>query len=259
MSALYPCVPSMPLVSIVMPAYNSEAYIGASISSVIAQTLSSWELLIIDDCSTDDTRSVAEHFAEKDERIILIELEKNVGTANARNRGLSRAKGRYVAFLDSDDLWEPVKLEVQCKLAEETGAEIVYSSYDFIDEEGRSLERVFRAPSSITFDYMLGENAIGCSSCLVLSSILGENPFSTKFWHEDYLLWMLLLRDGCTAMGCSDVLMHYRQMRGSRSSNKIGSACRRWEIYRKGIGLSWTKSILAFAKYAISGLRKYYL
>lgn len=250
---------SAPLVSVVMPAFNMEKYIGDSISSVIAQTLPDWELLIIDDCSTDNTRFVARQFAKKDQRIILLELDKNAGTANARNKGLALAKGRYVAFLDSDDLWEPNKLELQCALAEESGVGIVCSSYDFIDEKGRSLGRVFHAPERITFDYMLGENAIGCSSCLVLSSLLGEDPFSSEFWHEDYLLWMSLLRNGSVAMGYPGVLMHYRQMRGSRSSNKIDGACRRWQVYRRGLGLSRGKSFSSFVRYFVSGFRKYYL
>lgn len=259
MSASLMHTPSAPLVSVVMPAYNSEKYIGASISSVISQTLTSWELLVVDDCSTDGTKSIVGRFAEKDERISLIAMDKNSGTAKARNRGLMHARGRYVAFLDSDDLWESVKLEIQCKLAEDTGAEILYSSYDFIDADGHSLGRVFHAPLKITFDDMLGQNAIGCSSCLVLSRILGSNPFSSEFWHEDYLLWMTLLRDGHIAMGSPDVLMHYRQTKGSRSSNKFEGAHRRWEIYRKGLGLSRAKSCSAFARYFISGFRKYYL
>lgn len=253
------CTPSAPLVSVVMPAFNMEKYIGDSISSVIAQTLPNWELLVIDDCSTDNTRFIVRQFVEKDQRIILLELNENAGTANARNKGLTLARGRYVAFLDSDDLWEPDKLELQCALAEESGAEIVCSSYDFIDEKGCSLGRVFHVPKRITFDYMLGENAIGCSSCLVLSSLLGENPFSSEFWHEDYLLWMSLLRNGSIAMGHSDVLMHYRQIKGSRSSDKIDGARRRWQIYRRGLGLSRSKSFLSFARYFVSGFRKYYL
>ncbi len=247
------------LVSVVMPAFNSEKYIIDSIVSVMVQTCPDWELIVCDDCSSDDTPHIVKEFTKVDPRIRLLESGANVGAAAARNRGVGVAQGECIALLDSDDVWEPKKLELQLNLMRSSSAPIIYCSYDLIGCDGGDLGRKYFVSPEATFDSMLFENTIGCSTCLIEASLLKTHPFSCDYYHEDYLLWMTLLREGSVARGCPEVLMHYRQVHGSKSSNKAKSAFRRWSIYRNGLGLSWIKSALAFARYSISGLRKYYL
>lgn len=125
----------MPMVSVIMPAYNAAAYIAEAIRSVQSQTMMDWELLVIDDCSSDDTRQIVQTLARKDSRIHLLPNEKNMGTARTRNRGMDLCHGVYIALLDSDDVWYPQKLQQQIDLAEETGADIVYCSYAMVDQQ----------------------------------------------------------------------------------------------------------------------------
>lgn len=247
-----------PLVSVIMPAYNSERYIGEAIVSVLAQTFPEWELVVVDDCSNDGTACIAKRFSESDARVKVVLMSENGGVAAARNRGIAEACGAYVALLDSDDLWEPDKLELQVALAERSGAPIVYCSYDLISQDGQDVGKPFVVPPVTDFEAMLEKSVIGCSTCLISTEIMKTHPFSNEFHHEDYVLWMTLLREGYAACGCSEVLMHYRQIPGSRSSDKIKSAKGRWEAYRKGLGMPIGKSLASFVRYAVSGVRKYH-
>lgn len=245
------------MVSVIMPAYQAEKYIEEAIRSVIAQTVTDWELLVLIDGSTDATAQIAETLAAEDSRIRVVCNETNLGAAGSRNRGLDLCSGDYAAFLDSDDLWHPQKLEKQIALLRQTGADFSYTSYAIIDENGVQVRSDYRVPARLQFEKMLGENVIGCSTVLLSPKVARTYRFSTEFYHEDYVLWLQLLRDGCRAAGCEETLASWRLNAGSRSFHKGNAAKNRWHIYRNYLKLPLHQSVRAFASYALAGLRKY--
>lgn len=246
------------LISVVMPNYNGHRFVEQAIDSVLSQTYENFELLVVDDCSNDDSVSLIKHKAQSDSRIRVIALEHNAGVANARNVGIREAKGEYIALLDNDDLWTEDKLERQLALAQK-GADIVYCSYDFIDEQNNSIKKPFVVPQQTNFDKMLASSVISCSTSFIKSKLMRAHPFNPDFYHEDYVLWMELLRVCPTAYGDQKVLMHYRQVTGSRSNKKGNAAKERWNTYRKALKLNAVTSAWAFVRYAVNGVMKYYL
>lgn len=245
-------------ISVIMPAYNCERFVKEAVESVLVQTYTNIELIIIDDCSTDRTYKILQDLAEVDGRIKLYKNEQNVGVARTRNFGIEHAKGRTIALLDSDDVWEPDKLELQYQLYQQ-GNRIVYCSYDFIDDQGQKIKKPFIVPKSTNFEKMLTNNVISCSTILAESNLLKGNRFSEQYYHEDYALWMRLIKIEKTAAGNTAVLAHYRLHDNSRSSKKTNAALQRWIVYREDLKLSIFKSICAFTGYAVKGLIKYYL
>jgi len=246
------------LISVVMPNYNGHRFVEQAIDSVLSQTYENFELLVVDDCSNDDSVSLIKHKAQSDSRIRVIALEHNAGVANARNVGIREAKGEYIALLDNDDLWTEDKLERQLALAQK-GADIVYCSYDFIDEQNNSIKKPFVVPQQTNFDKMLASSVISCSTSFIKSKLMRAHPFNPDFYHEDYVLWMELLRVCPTAYGDQKVLMHYRQVTGSRSNKKGNAAKERWNTYRNALKLNAVTSAWAFVRYAVNGVMKYYL
>ena len=246
------------LISVVMPNYNGHRFVERSIDSVLSQTYQNFELIVVDDCSKDDSLSLIQHKAQSDSRIRVIALEHNAGVANARNVGIKEAKGEYIALLDNDDLWTEDKLERQLALAQK-GADIVYCSYDFVDEQSNPIKKPFIVPSQTNFSKMLASSVISCSSCFIKTELMQAHPFDPSFYHEDYVLWMELLRVCPVAYGDRQVLMHYRQVTGSRSNKKGNAARERWNTYRKALKLNVLTSAWAFVRYAVNGVMKYYL
>ncbi len=247
-----------PKVSVVMPAYNAGKFIEEAIRSVIAQTVTDWELLVIDDGSTDDTCAVAQTLAQADGRIRFLRNKVNMGVAKTRNRGLELCRGRYVALLDSDDVWYPQKLERQLQRMADTGAELSYCSYAIVDAKGEKAKPDYLVPESIDFRGLLRENVIGCSTVMMTGEVARNSRFETTLHHEDYALWTKLLRDGCRAAGCSEVLTDWRWIENSRSYDKRKSAASRWKIFRDYLKLPLTTCVWAFAGYALAGVKKYF-
>ncbi|MBQ6197304.1 MAG: glycosyltransferase family 2 protein [Lachnospiraceae bacterium] len=245
-------------VSVVMPAFNSEEYIEAAVKSVLTQSLTSIELIVVDDCSTDQTYFILEKLAKLDNRIRLYKNKQNLGVAKTRNFGISLAKGKAIALLDSDDIWETEKLSLQFQLFKQ-GNKIVYCSYDFINDEGQTTKKPFIVPESTNYTKMLTSNVISCSTILSDAKLLKDNPFSDQYYHEDYVLWMQLIKIVKHAVGLSTILAHYRLHENSRSSKKANAALQRWKIYREELGLSFLKTTYVFAIYAIKGIIKYYI
>lgn len=245
-----------PKVSIITPAYNAEQFLVYTVESVLRQTYQNWELFILDDGSTDDTFSSAKALAACDSRIHAVKNEENMGVAATRNRGIEMAKGDYIAFLDSDDVWREDKLERQIALLQSTGAAIAYNSYSFIDKENNVIGKPYIVPVTTSFQKMLSENVIGLSTAIVERDLLKRYRFNSAYYHEDYVFWMDLLRDGAKAVGDKDCLVQYRVMEGTRSANKLNAAKHRWKAYRNALGLSVLKSTVAFCGYVAAGLRK---
>ena len=232
-----------PLVSIIMPAYNCGKYIEDSIRSVIAQTVTDWELQIVDDCSTDNTREVVERLAAQEPRIHYSCLAQNGGPAVARNEALRRAAGRYVAFLDSDDLWEPEKLERQLAFMEQTGAKMSATAYDQLDENGGSLPTVCLPPHRTTYRKMLRlSNPIGNSTVMYDQNALGKFEVPPIRKRNDFALWLKILKKTSVCAGMDDILTHYRVRTNSVSSNKLAQAKYHWQLYREIEGMSMVAS-----------------
>ncbi len=247
-----------PLVSVIMPVHNGERYIEAAVRSVMNQSYKNWELFVIDDSSTDNTAAILDCLAAEDERVCFIKNPDNMGTAGTRNRGLELSKGDYVAFLDADDIWKPDKLELQLKKLVEEKADLVYSSYDIVDEDGESVRSAYIVSETATFEGLLKENIIGCSTVILTKELADKYKFVEDYYHEDYCLWLNILRDGYKAVSCSQVLVEWRLITSSRSFDKRNSAIYRWKIYREYLNLSFFKSVRLFFHYFVGGIKKYY-
>ena len=246
-----------PLVSIVMPAYNSEQYIERAITSVINQSVNDWELLVIDDGSKDHTCQIVKQMAMEDSRIRLYCNESNMGVAKTRNRALDMSRGAYVAFLDSDDMWYPQKLENQIRAIKEKNADMVYTSYRLVTPSDGGTRAEYIVPERVDLSAMLAQNYIGCSTVLMSHKLAADYRFSTECYHEDYALWLRMLQQGVTMIGLSKVQVDYTYYPTSKAGNKFRSAKKRWNIYRQYLGLSRWKSLTYFLQYAVSGIKKY--
>jgi glycosyltransferase involved in cell wall biosynthesis len=244
-----------PMVSIITPTYNSIDYIADTLQSVAGQEYKNWEHIIIDDASTDATQSVVDACAKRDNRIRFIKLPINSGAAVARNTGIRAARGRYIAFLDADDLWLPHKLARQLAFMRETGAAFAYASFDLIDESGLGIGRV-EVPQTATYTSLLRNNVIGCLTAMYDTEKTGkiEMPLIRK--RQDLGLWLRILKKIPEARGVSEVLGQYRIRPGSISSNKLRAARHTWHLYRHVEGLPLAKAVYYFACYAMNGIRK---
>ena len=249
---------AMPLVSVVMPAYNVSRFLRQAIESVLSQTYRQIELIVVDDCSTDDSLQIMREYEQKDARVHVLAGETNQGVARARNRGIQAATGKYIALLDSDDVWVESKIERQIELLLEKGADIAYGAVDFVDENNRRI-KTFAVPSETNYDEMLVRCFFICSTVVIRAELLKNHLFRPEYYHEDFLLWLELLGSGATAVGVVDVVAYYRQLTGSRSNNKLHAAKHRWRIYREALHMSFAQSCAAFVRYAFWGVMKYYV
>lgn len=254
------------MVSVIIPSYNSEKYIGETLASVCAQTYPDFEVLVMNDCSQDRTAEIVEKYAQKDPRIHLINLPGNKGVSHARNQGVRMASGEWIAFLDSDDMWTKDKLEKQLKLQEILHAkksaikdpEFLFTGSSFIDEDGDPLASVLHVPEHVDFSELLKQNIISCSSVLIRRSLMLKYPMpcSDQF-HEDFATWLTILKnEKIEAYGLDEPLLMYRVTRQSRSGNKIKAARMTFRAYRY-IGLSVMKSVQSWLVYSFRSLRKY--
>ncbi|MCG3714138.1 glycosyltransferase [Arcobacter lacus] len=242
------------LVSIITPLYNSEKYILDTIDSVLKQTYKKWEMIIIDDASPDNSNKLVEEYLRKDNRIKLIKLVKNVGPAKARNEGIKQAKGKYIAFLDSDDIWLPKKLEKQVKFMEDNNLLVTCSSYYTIDENNNKINtRVVK--KLFTYSDMLKSNHIGNLTGIYDCEKLGK-VYMDNVGHEDYTLWLKIMKKVGTTKAISEPLAEYRILTNSISANKIKSAKWTWSIYRNIVGLSLARSTYYFFHYLFNALKK---
>lgn len=249
---------NQPMVSVVMPVYNAARFLKQAIDSVLSQTYQNIELILVDDCSTDDSMQIMRDYSNKDARIKLFCSRINQGVAKSRNIGVQAAKGEYIALLDSDDLWEKTKLEKQIKSMTESNAAISYCSVNLIDEHNRII-KPFIVPKTTNYNEMLVRCFFICSTVVIQANLLKAHPFRADYYHEDYLLWTELLALNVKAVGETEVLAYYRQLAGSRSHQKLIAAKNRWKIYRTALGMSFWQSGITFVKYAMWGIVKYYL
>lgn len=243
-----------PLISIIMPSYNSAATIVSSINSVQKQDYSHWELLVTDDNSTDDTVDLVRKLAAEDPRISIEVNTVNSGAGLSRNNSINRSKGKYIAFLDSDDLWLPYKLSRQVEFMERTGAIFTYTGYQKFSEAGMGGEII--PPHRVTYNQLLYGCVIGCLTVMFNADVLGRQTMPLIRKRQDMGLWLKLLKLCDVAHGIPEVLAQYRTDSGM-SQNKLNAACYQWLLYRDVVGLNFLQSAWYFWWYAINGFIKY--
>jgi teichuronic acid biosynthesis glycosyltransferase TuaG len=221
------------MVSIITPSYNSEKFISDTIQSAQNQTYSNWEMIIVDDCSTDRTVEIIQKFIDNDTRIQLIKLNKNSGTGIARNIALQEASGRYIAFLDSDDLWKPEKLSKQIDFMETNNLPFTFSFYDLIDEDGKSLNKRIEAPKNLSFIQLFLCNYVGNLTGIYDVSSLGKIAISSIRKRQDWMVWLTILRQIKTAKPVPESLAFYRIRKNSLSTSKTALLKHNYAVYRQ--------------------------
>lgn len=247
------------LVSIVVPVYNVEKYIEDTCNSVFAQTYTNWELILVEDQSTDQTAAVIEKIMEshKDGKIKWIRQEKNAGAAAARNRGVQEAEGRFIAYLDADDIWRADKLEKELEFLSEKEAAFVFTGYEFADEEGSGTGKIVRVPETLSYQQALGNTTIFTSTVIFdtkrIPKSLLEMPCIKS---EDTALWWKVLRLGYIAYGLDENLVWYRRPANSLSSNKVEALRRIWNLYRKAEGMGVFSSFWYFCLWAVRAVKR---
>ncbi len=239
------------LVSIIIPVYNAAEYIGETIESVLAQTYREWELLLVDDGSVDKSCEIMERYAKNDERIRVI-CKANEGAAKARNTGVEKANGRYIAYLDADDLWTPDKLEKEIAFAKENNAAFCFTGYEFADEKGRGTGKIVKVPGTLTYKQAMKNTTIFTSTVLFdLTKLSKADIMMPVVKSEDTALWWKVLKQGNIAYGLNENLVKYRRVAHSLSSNKWEAVKRIWNLYRRQEGLPVIKSAFYFIFWAV--------
>ena len=245
-----------PHISVIMPCYNMEKFIASSIQSVCNQTYTDWELLIVDDASTDKTAEIVQRFQEADSRIHFAAKSMHTGIATTRNQAIGMAKGQYLAFLDADDVWHPDKLEKQFDFMKTRNIGFSYSAYNWIDEAGNELGKTILTAGDLNYNDYLHNTIIGCSTVMVntnITDLISVPEFRTS---EDTATWLNILKKGFKAYAFSEVVVSYRIRKKSASSNKIKAACDLWKVYRLQEKLSLFQTLSCFCSYAYHAIKK---
>lgn len=244
------------LISIIMAVYNAEKTIEYAIDSVLNQTYPNFELLVINDCSTDGTAELVSSIMAKDCRVRLISNEKNSGVSCTRKNGLNEAKGSWIAILDSDDAWAPEKLEKQIALQKKMNAELLFTGSAFMDSDGHAIDWYLHAPERVTYRQLLKQNVLSNSSALVRKELYAKYYAIGDKMHEDFAIWLGILKEGREAYGVDEPLLIYRIAKSSKSGNKIKAAKMNWNTYRY-IGLNPLSAFYYECWYVVKGLMKY--
>lgn len=246
------------LISVITPLYNGEKYVAGTIESVLAQTYPTWEQIIVDDGSTDSSASIVESFCVRDPRIRLIR-QKNAGSSAARNTALREAKGRYIVFLDTDDLWDPNFLATQLTFIREKEAAIVFGSYRRIDGEGKSLLNDFIVPDKASYKDILLSCPLSCLTSMIDREKTGEVLFDERLGslRDDYVLWLRLLKRVGPAIGNKAVMASYRIHTGGVTSNKWKMIRPQYRVYRHFEDFSILRSLYYTLRWGLIGIKKY--
>lgn len=242
-------------VSIIVPVYNAQNYIEKTVNSVLEQEYENWELLLVENGSSDNSVEVMKRY--DDSRIRLIVMEGNVGAANARNEGMKLAEGRYVSYLDADDLWQKNKLSLQLAFMKEKDAAFSFTGYEFGDENAVGTGKVVHVPVTLTYKQALSNTTIFTSTVMFdTHKIAKEQLYMPNVKSEDSALWFRVLRSGITAYGLNENLVIYRRPGKSLSSNKIEAMRRIWNLYRKQERLNFFYSAYLFVGWAFRAVKR---
>ena len=244
------------LVSIITPTYNSSKFIEECINSVICQTHKNWEMIIVDDCSTDDTTQIITKYSKNDNRIKVIHLEENVGAAEARNIAIKESKGKYIAFLDSDDLWNEDKLKKQLSFMKENNIAFSFTSYQPMSENGIEKYSIIKAPYQMDYHSYLKNTIIGCLTVVIDREKTGNFKMQNIRSSHDMALWLLIMKRGFSAYGLNENLAYYRIVSTSNTSKKWKAAREVWSVYRRVEKLNLLYSIICFVSYVYNAVKK---
>lgn len=248
---------SQPLVSIITPAYNAERFIEQTIQSVIEQTYTAWEhLIVVDRNSRDKTEEIVRRFSKQDARIRCITSPEALGAAANRNLALTEASGEYAAFIDADDLWTKDKLEKQVRFMQNQKADFSFTGFKRIDEKHTIEGRFHSVPARVTYTELLQNNTIACLTAMFRLEPFRDIRFQEYGW-EDMAFWLQVLKRVDCAYGLNECLAYYRIVDGSRSNNKLFAAKLRWQTYRLVEKLSLPRSLYLFSHYALTSAAKY--
>lgn len=242
------------LVSIITPTYNAEKFITETLKSVQNQTYQNWEMILVDDASTDETVKIISDFAKKDSRIKLFKLEKNSGNGFARNIALEKAVGKYIAYLDADDLWFPNKLEKQIQFLKENNLHFTFSFYDCIDEEGNSLKRRVEAPINLTYDELFFCNYVGNLTAIYDADYFGKIVIEATQKRQDWRLWLTILKQIQVTKPVPKPLAFYRIRKDSISSSKFKLIKHNFGVYREFHGFNFVFSVLLMTRFLFTQL-----
>lgn len=246
------------LVSIITPLYNGERFVAQTIESVLAQTYTEWEMIIINDGSKDNGENVVKKYADKDARIKLYS-QPNGGSSSARNNGLRRAQGEYICFLDADDIWEPIFIERQLKFLTEHNADIVFASYKRINTENKEILRPFIVPNQVNYTDTLKTCSLSCLTTMFKREFCKDIYFNEqlKSMRDDFAFWLALLKRTMYAWGNPEILASYRIFETSTTANKKKVIIPQFNIYYKVERLGLFKSIYYLIHWAVNGYMKY--
>ena len=244
-----------PNVSVITPVYNAEKFLKETIDSVLKQTYKDYDYLLVDDCSTDSSADIVKEYAENDNRVKYIKLKENSGAAVARNTGLEHAQGRYIAFVDSDDLWYPEKLEKQLTFMQENNEAFTYTKYEHITEDGEVLSAP-DFPERLNYSGLLKNTAIACSTVVIDREVIGDFRMPLVRKGQDTATWLKILRDHDYAYLVDEILNQYRGREGSLSSNKIDALKRTWNTYRNLENLPLPKALYYFTFYIWNAVKR---
>lgn len=243
------------LISIIVPVYNAEQFLEDTIKSVINQTYEKWELLLIDDCSTDGSKEVASKYVS--DKIKWVEMDTNSGAALTRNKGIEMSSGRYICFIDADDLWKKDKLEKQLKFMEEKKCAFSFTGYEFADSNGIPNGKKVYVPSTITYKQALKNTTIWTSTVMFdMNKLKKEDIYMPNVKSEDTATWWKILKKIDYAHGLNEILSYYRRTTGSLSSNKINAIKRIWYLYRKVEKVDILHSIYYMCFWALNAVRR---
>lgn len=247
------------LVSVIIPVYNAEKYIGKTIETVINQTYSNWELLLIDDISTDNSCEIIEKYIKKHSKksINLIRLKEKGFSAKARNEGIKNARGRYICFIDADDLWENTKLEKQVAFMVQKKCAFSFTGYEFADKDGIPNGKKVYVPEKINYKQALKNTTIWTSTVMFdMEKISKEEIYMPSVKSEDTATWWKILKNGYYGYGLNEILSYYRRTSDSLSANKFEAIKRIWNLYRNVENLNLFFSFYNFCFYAINAVRR---
>lgn len=242
------------LVSIIIPTYNTEKFIGATLQSVQNQTYQNWEMILVDDASTDDTVKIIQDFAANDHRIKLSVLPKNSGNGYARNVALEKATGKYIAYLDADDLWFPTKLEKQIQFLKTNNLPFTFSFYDCIDEDGNSLHRRVQAPLNLTYKQLFFCNYVGNLTAIYDADYFGKVVITATQKRQDWRLWLTILKQIKETKPVPEPLAFYRIRKDSISSSKVKLIKHNFQVYRDFHGYNLIFSIVLMIRFLFTQL-----
>ena len=245
------------LISIITPAYNAAEYISDTIESVQKQSYINWEMIIVDDCSQDDTVKIVEEYSRNDNRIVLLKNSTNCGVSATRNNALKIAKGEYVAFLDSDDLWKKDKLDKQLEFMEKNGYVLTYTAYQKVNTVTGELGRVIKVPRKMTYRSIFYNTAIACLTVMVNKEMVGDFEMPMIGHTEDQCTWQMILQKGYNAYGLNENLATYRVGTKSLTANKKNAIVGQWSTYRDYYKFNILKSAFYFLLYAINAVIKH--